>query len=203
LKADLEGLARAARVVAGGGLICFPTDTLYGLGCDPHNPSAVRRTMQTKGPRTKPMPILLRDLATAEKFARVSNRARRLAQTFWPGPLTMILEARELVPAILAPDGKVGVRSPNHALCLNLLDLCSGALVGTSANLTGKPPATTAQEVFQQIGDQVDIILDGGRAPLAVASTVIDLTQPKLTILREGPLGREELLRSMRRAQPR
>jgi L-threonylcarbamoyladenylate synthase len=149
------------------------------------------------------MPILVEDMVTAEKFAHVSNRARRLAQTFWPGPLTMILEAREAVPTILVPDGRVGLRSPNHAICLNLLRLCSGALVGTSANLTGRPPGSTAEEVFQQIGDQVDMILDGGKAPLAVASTVVDLTQPKLTILREGPLGREELLRSLRRTTPR
>jgi L-threonylcarbamoyladenylate synthase len=203
LKADLEGLAKAARVVANGGVICYPTDTLYGLGCDPLNVTAVKRTMQAKGSRTKPMPILLKDVATAEKFAHVSDRARRLAHAFWPGPLTMVLQARRVIPTILAPNGKVGIRSPNHPICLDLLGLCSGALVGTSANLTGKPPATTAEEASQQMGDQVDIILDGGRVALAVASTVIDLTQPKLTILREGPLGREDLFRSLRRIQPR
>lgn len=203
LKANLEGLARAARVVAGGGVICYPTDTLYGLGCDPLNARAVKRTVEAKGDRTKPMPVLVRDLAAAGKLAHVPDRARRLAHAFWPGPLTMVLQAREVLPAILIPDMKVGIRSPKHPVCLDLLGLCSGALVGTSANLTGKPPATTAEEALDQIGDHVDIILDGGRVPLGVASTVVDLTKPKLTILREGPLDRKQLLRTLRQRPPR
>jgi L-threonylcarbamoyladenylate synthase len=201
LKANLEGLARAARIVAAGGVICYPTDTLYGLGCDPLNPSAIKRTVEAKGDRTKPMPVLVKDLAIAEKFAYIPHRARRLAAVFWPGPLTIVLQARELLPAILVPEGKVGIRSPRHAICLELLELCSGALVGTSANLTGNAPATTAEEALQQIGDGVDIILDGGKAPLGVASTVVDLTKQTFTVLREGPLGREQLLRSLRHHQ--
>jgi L-threonylcarbamoyladenylate synthase len=203
LKANLEGLAKAARIVAGGGVICYPTDTLYGLGCDPFNGGAVKRTMEAKGDRMKPMPVLVRDLAAAEKLAHVPDRARRLAYSFWPGPLTMVLQAREVLPAILIPDMKVGVRSPRHPVCSNLLGLCSGALVGTSANLTGRPPATTAEEALDQIGDHVDIILDGGKAPLGVGSTVVDLTKPKLTILREGPLDRSQLLRTLRQRPAR
>jgi L-threonylcarbamoyladenylate synthase len=203
LKANLEGLARAARVVAGGGVICYPTDTVYGLGCDPLNAAAVKRTIEAKGGRTKPMPVLVSDLAAAEKLADVPDRARRLANAFWPGPLTMVLQAREVLPTILIPEMKVGVRSPNHPVCLDLLGLCLGALVGTSANLTGRPPATTADEALDQIGGHVDMILDGGRAPLGVPSTVVDLTEPKLTILREGPLERKELLRTLRQRRPR
>ena len=203
LKANLEGMARAARIVAGGGVICYPTDTLYGLGCDPLNANAVKRTMEAKGGRTKPMPVLVRNLAAAEKLAHVPDRARRLAYSFWPGPLTMVLRAREVLPSILVPDMKVGVRSPKHPVCSNLLGLCSGALVGTSANLTGRPPATTAEEALDQIGDHVDMILDGGRAPLGVASTVVDLTKAKLTILREGPLDRNQLLHTLRERRPR
>lgn len=202
VKADLDGLSRAVRVVADGGVICYPTDTVYGLGCDPLNASAVTRVLNAKGSRTKPMPVLVRGLAAAEKFALVSDRARRLAENFWPGPLTLILKAQEVLPAVLIAEGKVGVRSPNHPVCLNLLDLCSGALVGTSANVTGKPPASTAEEALRQIGSNVDLILDGGRALLGVASTVVDLTRPGLGIVREGPLGGEQLLRSLRRHQP-
>lgn len=203
MKADLEGLARAARTVAGGGIICFPTDTLYGLGCDPLNDSAVRRANAAKGPRTKPMPVLVKDLPTAMKYARFTNRAKVLAEAFWPGPLTLVLEAQKTIPTILAPKGRIGVRSPKHPLCLNLLALCSGALVGTSANLTGNQPATTADEAFRQIGDKVDIIIDGGRVPLGVGSTVVELKGPKLAVLREGPLAREQLIRALRRARPR
>jgi L-threonylcarbamoyladenylate synthase len=202
LKADLEGLAEAASVVANGGVICYPTDTLYGLGCDPLNAQAVKRTLEVKARGPKPMPILVRDLATAEKFADVPERAKMLAKEFWPGPLTMVLQAREVLPAILISEGKVGLRSPKHPICLNLLELCYGGLVGTSANLTGRKPATTAEEALNQLGDRVDLILDGGRVPLGVASTVIDLTGPGIVIVREGPLGREELLNSLRSHKP-
>jgi len=201
LKADLDGLARAARVVADGGVICYPTDTLYGLGCDPFNVSALKRTSEAKGPRTKPMPILVKDLATAKRFAHLSDHAIRLAEAFWPGPLTMVLQAQGTVPKILAPEGRVGIRSPKHHICLHLIGLCSGALVGTSANLTGKAPSTTAEEASRQIGDRVDIILDGGKVALGVGSTVIDLTQRELRVLREGPLDREQLLHALRRSR--
>ena len=198
LKADLEGLAEAAATVKRGGVICYPTDTLYGVGCDPANESAVSRTMRVKGNRTKPMPILVKDLATATKFAYIPGKARKLATAFWPGPLTMVVRAREALPTSLIPEGKVGIRSPKHQFCLKLLELCMGGLVGTSANLTGQPPATTAEEALNQIGDQVELILDDGKASIGVASTVIDLTTPKLSVLREGPLGREQILRALR-----
>jgi len=203
LKADLDGIARAASVVAEGGVICYPTDTVYALGCNPTNPLAVARAKDAKGPRTKPMPILVNGLAAAEKFAYLSEKAKRLAKVFWPGPLTMVLQAREVLPANLISECKVGVRSPKHQICLKLLELSSGGLVGTSANLTGQPPATTAEEVLDQLGDRVDMILDGGRAPLGVSSTVVDLTKPRLTVLREGPLGREEILVVLRSRTPR
>lgn len=202
-KADVEGLAEAAEAVENGGVICYPTDTLYALGCDPLNAQAVRRTIEAKGRGTRPMPILVEDLATAEKFAYVPSRAKRLAQHYWPGPLTMVLQARDVLPPLLIRDGKVGVRSPKHPICLDLLKLCRGGLVGTSANLTGMSPATTSDEALSQLGDRVDLILDGGRVPLGVASTVIDLTQPRLVVIREGPLGREEILNSLRKRKPR
>jgi len=203
LKADLDGLASAADTVAKGGVICYPTDTLYGLGCDPLNSSAIKRAMKIKGDRTKPMPVLVKDLAYAGNLAYITDRARRIAEKFWPGPLTLVLHSREVVPTILAPEGRVGVRSPKHPICLDLLGLCSGALTGTSANLSGRPPATTAPEALKELGDQVDMILDGGRTPLGVASTVIDLTQPQVTILREGPVERSEIIQWLRQRKPR
>jgi len=203
LQADLEGLAEAAAVVRNGGLICYPTDTVYGLGCDPLNGSSIERTMRAKGERTKPMPVLVRSVQDAERLAVLHERARRLAERFWPGPLTMILPAKDLLPSILVPEGTVGVRSPNHPICLNLIGLCSGALVGTSANIAGKPPATSAEEAVGVFGDRVDLVLDGGRSSLGVASTVVDLTRDRLTILREGPVGRKEIIRCLRGSKPR
>lgn len=198
LKADLDGLAEAADVVARGGLICYPTDTVYGLGCDPLNALAVQEVVQVKGGRTKPMPILVKGPEDAERLAHVSDRARKFARKFWPGPLTMVLPARDVLPKILAQEGTVGLRSPKHAICLDLLALCSGALVGTSANLTGKPPATSAEEVAKELGDRVDLVLDGGRSPVGVASTVIDLTKTRFIILRDGPIGKAEIMRCLK-----
>jgi len=199
LKADLEGLTAAAEVVDKGGLICYPTDTVYGLGCDPLNSSAIERTRRVKGVPTRPLPVLVRDIQNAERLAQISVRARKLARKFWPGPLTMVLPALGVLPENLAPDGTVGLRSPKHSICLNLLDLCAGALVGTSANLTGNQPAVSAEEAARGLGDHVDVILDGGRAPLGIASTVVNLTKPTFTILREGPIGAREIMNCLRR----
>lgn len=198
LKADLNGLAAAANAIREGGIICYPTDTVYGLGCDPLNESAVERTMRAKGDRRKPMPILVKAIEDAQRLANVSKRAAKLAEEFWPGPLTMVLSALKVVPATLARDGKVGLRSPKHAICHELLGLCSGMLVGTSANLTGKPAAVSADEVLKQLGARVDIVLDGGISPLGISSTVVDLTHPRLSLVREGPIGMAEIVRCLR-----
>ena len=125
VKADLDGLAFAAKTVARGGLICYPTDTVYGLGCDPLNPSAVEKAIVAKGRWTKAMPVLVKSTDDAVRLAFFSETAKRLASRFWPGPLTIILPAKDAVPSILAPERTVGVRSPKHAICEQLLGLCS------------------------------------------------------------------------------
>jgi L-threonylcarbamoyladenylate synthase len=198
IKADFDGLTVAAKVVGKGGLICFPTDTVYGLGCNPLNSSAVNRARLAKGVPTRPFPVLVKGIENAELLAQMSDRARKVARKFWPGPLTLVLPAREILPRNLVPDGTVGLRSPNHSICLNLLSLCSGALVGTSANATGRPPAVSAEEAARVLGDNVDLILDGGRAPLGLASTVVSLTKPTFAIVREGPIGAQEIMKCLR-----
>jgi L-threonylcarbamoyladenylate synthase len=203
ISADLHGLMAAATVVATGGLVCFPTDTVYGVGCDPLNTSAVEKVIRAKGGRIKAMPVLVKDLEGACTLAHISDGGRKLAVKFWPGPLTIVQHAKEKVPKVLAPNRTVGLRSPNHAICLELLRLCSGCLVGTSANITGHPPAISAEEAVNVFGDSVDLVLDAGRSPLGVASTVVDLTKNRLLILREGPIGKEEILRCLRRSRPR
>jgi L-threonylcarbamoyladenylate synthase len=194
VKADLEGLAVAAETVTEGGLICYPTDTVYGLGCDPFNTTAIVKTIAAKGKRDKAMPVLVRSIDDAERLAFFSESARKLTDAYWPGSLTIVLLARDDIPSALSPERTVGLRSPKHAICQQLLGLCSGYLVGTSANLTGKPPATSAEEIVNQFGDRVDIVLDGGRSPVGVASTVVDLTREHLVVLREGPIARAEVL---------
>lgn len=197
---NLDNLAAAAEVVANGGIVAYPTDTVYGLGCDPFNSQAVKAVLRAKGNRSKPLPVLVETLHAAELIVDFSDRALKVAAAFWPGPLTMVLRAKPTVPAILAPDKTVGVRSPKHAICLKLLGMCSGMLVGTSANKTGHPPATTAKEVAKELGDQIDLVLDGGRTMLGISSTVIDLTKG-FRLLREGPISREELLKYVRKSR--
>jgi len=203
MRANLDGLVTSAKVVADGGLISFPTDTVYGLGCDPLNESAVKRVIKAKGGRTKAMPVLVLDLDSARRLANISDAGKKLAITFWPGALTIVQEAREIIPTNLAPQGTVGLRSPNHAICLELLRLCSGYLVGTSANRTGVAPAVSAERALETFSNSVDLVLDGGKSPLGVASTVVDLTKNRLLVLREGPISKEEILECLRRNEPR
>ncbi|HYW01967.1 MAG TPA: L-threonylcarbamoyladenylate synthase [Candidatus Acidoferrum sp.] len=198
LRADPEGFREAAAAVSNGKLVCYPTDTVYGVGCDPFNLEALDALIRAKGDRTKPLPILVRGLDEAEKLGRVSDKAKLLAEEFWPGPLTIILPSKSQIPILVAPKGTIGVRSPNNVICLNLLALCGGSLVGTSANLSGQIPATSANEAASQLGNHVDVILDGGRSRLGIASTVVDVSD-NLIVLREGPISREELLRCLRR----
>jgi L-threonylcarbamoyladenylate synthase len=190
-------LKTAADAVAKGGLICYPTDTVYGLGCDPLNEAAVKRLIRSKGGRTKPLPVLVKSLEDTDKVANVTENARLLAWKFWPGPLTIVLPAKDNVPLPVAPDGTVGVRSPNNALCLNLIGLCGGLLVGTSANITGQTPAVSAEEAARYLGDHVEVILDGGKATLGVPSTVVDVVRG-VRIRREGPISAEEIFRALR-----
>ena len=197
VKADMDGLELAAKLIAEGGIIGYPTDTVYGLGCDPFSQHAVERVMEAKGDRKKPLPVLVKTVQDGQRIAEFPEKAARLATRFWPGPLTMVLKAKAVVSKVLAPSGTIGVRSPKHVTCLNLLGLCSGYLVGTSANQTGKAPATTAEEVVTGLGEKIDLVVDGGRAPLGLSSTVIDLSS-NFTVIREGPISRETLLNCLR-----
>jgi len=198
VKADLDGLSAAASVVREGGLVCYPTDTVYGLGCDPLNFFAVEKIRAVKGGRTRAMPVLVHDITAALKLAYFSGVAMNLAEKFWPGPLTIVLPAKDILPSVLVPDRTVGLRSPNHGVCLELLELCTGFLVGTSANLTGHPPAKSVQEAIRALGDRVDLILDGGISPVGVPSTVVDLSKSHLRVLREGPIGKAEILQCLK-----
>jgi len=197
VKSNVDGLVIASKLVAEGGIITYPTDTVYGLGCDPFAKDSIERVMKAKGDRMKPLPVLVRTLQDGLRIADFSQKAVRLGEEFWPGPLTMVLRAKTVVPRVLAPSGMIGLRSPNHVTCLNLLGLCSGCLVGTSANRTGEAPATTAEEVVSTLGDRIDLVVDGGRAPLGVASTVVDLSN-NFAIIREGPISLEAILNCLK-----
>lgn len=195
LTAKEDNILRASRIIARGGLVVYPTDTVYGLGCDPLNIEAVTRVLNVKGEREKPLPILASDINSVKKIGFVSERAGRIAARFWPGPLTIVVPKKPVLPNLVTCTlNSVGVRIPQHEVALRLISLSNGLLVGTSANKTGEKPPRTAREAAEQLGKEVDMILDGGPAPLGVPSTVVDLSQEKLKILREGSISLEELV---------
>jgi L-threonylcarbamoyladenylate synthase len=196
LKATAGNIRKASKVVKNGGLIIYPTDTVYGLGCNPFDVQAVKRIFETKGERKyKPLPILGSDIQHVQKIAQLNEKAMKVAKKFWPGPLTIIVPKKPSLPDIVTcGSGSVGVRIPNHSVATQLISLCDGLLVGTSANKTGHKPSKTALEAAEQLGDQVDVILDAGPAPLCQESSVLDLMLKRPKMLREGLIKLEEVL---------
>ena len=195
LKATQNNIIKAAQIVKQGGLAVYPTETVYGLGCDPFNVEAVKRLMDVKGERKKPLPILAAALDDADKIASISSNGKKLASKFWPGQLTMVFPKKPALPDVVTLGwDSVGVRIPDNVVALSLIRLSGGLLVGSSANRTGEAPPRAVQEMSGELKELVDVVLDGGVAVQGMPSTVADLTQEKPRILREGPVSLEELL---------
>ena len=195
LPAEAPGaLERALEVLGGGGLIAFPTDTVYGLGARVDDAEAIARLFSAKGrSEQKAIPVLLGDAGDLERVARdLPEAARVLAARFWPGPLTLVVPRRPELPGVLGPDPSIGVRVPDHPVACRLLR-AAGPLAVTSANRAGGPNARTAAEVTAQLGGRIELVLDGGEAPGGRPSTVVDLAGGGLHILRAGPLTLESL----------
>jgi L-threonylcarbamoyladenylate synthase len=194
LRASRGNILTASRIVKRGGLVVYPTDTVYGLGCDPFNVTAVKQVFKVKGEREKPLPIMASSIDHVEKIASLSPKTEKVAKWFWPGPLTLIVPKKPILPEVVTCNlNSVGVRVPNHAIALQLINLSNGLLVGTSANRTGEKPPQTAPEAARQLGEEVDVILDSGPTTFGVPSTVADLTSKKLRILREGAVSFKEI----------
>jgi L-threonylcarbamoyladenylate synthase len=195
LPADDESIGRAAKEVRRGGLVVYPTDTVYGLGCDPLNHAAVRRLFEAKGRDKKAVPVLCSSTEKAGGLVKLSGRALELAGKHWPGALTIVAPlSRSVPPQLNQGKPNLGVRVPNHPECLRLISACGGWLTGTSANLSGHPSARSAAEALDQLGDAVEIVLDGGRLA-GTESTVVEVVGNEVTILRTGPVGVENELR--------
>ena len=187
-------LKKAAKLVKKGGLIIYPTDTVYGLGCDPYNLQAVKKVFEVKGRKNKPLPVLISSMKKALDLAYFTSEALKIVKKYWPGPLTIVLKRRENAPGFLGGDPSlIGLRIPKHPVALKLIRLCGGSLIGTSANLTGKKPPTTVDEAIKQIGDKIDLIIDGGETVIGLGSTVLDLSTETPKILRKGPITKEEI----------
>ncbi|MBV9990405.1 MAG: threonylcarbamoyl-AMP synthase [Alphaproteobacteria bacterium] len=191
-----EAVQDAIRILKRGGLVAFPTETVYGLGADATNGEAVAGIFAAKGrPRFNPLIVHVGDLAHAGQFARFNDAARDLARRFWPGPLTLVLPRREdcaLSLLVSAGLDTVALRAPAHPLAQRLI-AAVGPLAAPSANPSGRVSATTAQHVADELGGKVGLILDGGAVPLGIESTVIGFEGGKPVLLRPGAVPREEL----------
>lgn len=186
----VEALRPAAEALRRGGLVVYPTDTLYGLGADPFRRESVLRVYRAKRrPLDRPLPVLVASPEAAERLVEVTPEARRLMEALWPGGLTLILPLRPGagVPSELhAGTGRLAVRMPRHEAALALIEEAGGALVGTSANIHGAASPRTAEEALRQLGDAVDVVVDAGPAPLGQPSTIVDLTARPPRLIRRG-----------------
>jgi L-threonylcarbamoyladenylate synthase len=194
LKVSDEAIAQAAEIIRQGGVIIYPTDTVYGLGCDPSNVEAAKRVCTIKGRFDKPLPLACADVKDARRIVHFNRLAERVAARFWPGPLMVVLPAKvEYSSWVTCGASTIGVRVPDHAVSRRLAELSSGIIVSTSANKTGVSPPSTIQGAVEQLGIEVDLVLDGGVSPLARPSTVIDLSDGRLRLLRRGPISPAKL----------
>ncbi len=194
LKPDKEPIQKAAQVIKIGGLVVYPTETLYGLGADPFNQQAMQRLYDVKGrDPSKPVSLAFRNVTHAKKFAEFNDVAENLAKKFLPGPLTMILKAKEEVAQLLGIE-KIGVRIPLSKIALALLNEIKIPITATSANLSGGPNPIDSRIAIEQIGDKVDLVLDAGKCEYGMPSTVIDVSEGEIKILREGAIPKKDLI---------
>jgi tRNA threonylcarbamoyl adenosine modification protein (Sua5/YciO/YrdC/YwlC family) len=191
---DPGSLVKANEIIQEGGLIAFPTDTVYGIGVSAFNEKAIEKIYQVKGrSKLKAIPILISDAEQLDQVTtNISPTISQIIDEFWPGALTLILPIHPELPGNLSSGKTIGVRVPDHDLVRELLRM-TGPLAASSANLSGKPSALTAKEVQVQLGERIDLILDGGREPGGMASTVLDCSGDEPRILREGPILWEEI----------
>ena len=187
-------IQQAMDVLNRGGLVAFPTDTVYGVGTLVFNGLAVESIYTAKDrPIEKAIPVLIGDTKDMEKVGiDIPEIAYQLASRFWPGPLTIVIPKQPTLPESVSATPTVGVRVPDHEVARALLRT-AGPMAVTSANISGQPSPSTAEEVFAQLAGRIDLIIDGGKTPGGVPSTVVDCTSKDLKILREGPISREAI----------
>ncbi|UCD80736.1 MAG: threonylcarbamoyl-AMP synthase [Desulfobacterales bacterium] len=190
-------IMKAASVVRSGGVIAFPTRCLYGLGADAFNTEAVRRIFSIKQrPDVKPVLILIADVSQLDRLVKnVTEVAADIMRKFWPGEVTLVFEAGDVVPPVLTGgSGKIGIRLPGHPVASALVKAVAGPVTGTSANLSGDPGCHRIEDLVPQVARQLDLILNAGPLKGGSGSTVVDVTAGKPRILREGTISADEIM---------
>ena len=196
---DGERLGLAARVLREGRLVAYPTDTLYGLAADPRLPMAVARLFDIKGRSANvAIPLIAADVAQVESVATLSRLGRRLSSAFWPGPVSLVLDARSSLSRRVCGGGDtVAIRVPDHPVARGLAATLGFPVTATSANRSGDPPASSAVDVLRTIGSGVGMLLDGGDVAGGVPSTIIDARGPDPVLLRAGQVSWDRVLQSL------
>jgi L-threonylcarbamoyladenylate synthase len=198
---EADVLRYAAHFLARGCVIGIPTDTLYGLAADPFNLAAVDEIYRVKGrPETRALPILVNSLEQAMLLARETPRNFvRLAEEFWPGALTLVVEAATRLPLkITANTGRIAVRWPGSEVVRRLIAEFDGPITGTSANISGFPACSNAEQVMKQMGDRLPLVLDAGETGAALPSTIVELHGDAWKIIREGAIPVTEIERALK-----
>jgi len=200
LPASDSNIMIAADILRAGGLVAFPTETLYGLGADARNDAAVRNVFAAKArPSDKALIVLVQDLDEAARYGELNDQARRLAEAFWPGALTLIVKRREasgLSAEINSGGATIALRAPGSDIALSLLRAFAGPLTAPSANPSGATPPTTAEAVLRGLGQEIDAVLDGGPCP-GNESTLVDVSANEPRLLREGTISRREIAQTL------
>ena len=191
-----KNLRRASEMIRRGEIVAFPTETVYGLGADGLNVAACEKIFAAKGrPSDKPLSLHVASLEMVERVAKISSAAEKLFAAFCPGALTIILPKNKIVPDFVTGGrSSVGIRFPANDVALSLIKLSGCPIAAPSANLSGKVPPTSAQEVFDNLRGRVEVILDGGRCKFGISSTIIYLTTSTPKILRHGAISAEKIL---------
>jgi L-threonylcarbamoyladenylate synthase len=193
---DNQAIHRAAAIIRQGGIVAFPTETVYGLGADAFNPLAVARIFEVKRrPYFDPLIIHVAHPADLEKLVKkIPSNAKKLTKRFWPGPLTIVLPKKEEIPDIVTAGlPTVAIRMPKHQMALSLIEQADSPMAAPSANPFGYLSPTTAEHVREQLGDQIDFILDGGPCEVGVESTIVSFSERKPRLLRLGGVELEEI----------
>ena len=189
-----EGIQKASQIIKDGGIVVFPTDTVYGIGCNPYDENAVKKIFHIKSRDiSKPLPILTDSIQNAEKIVELTEYSRKIAEKFWPGQLTLILNLKdEKLRKSLNLKEKIAVRIPNNTCALNLLKKCS-FLVGTSANISGESSFNDPKQCSDKL--QYDVFVDGGMISSQGESTIIEICDEEIKIIRQGAISKEEIIK--------
>ena len=191
---DENGIEKVVKVIEDGGTIVFPTDTIYGIGCNPYNSKAIEAIYQIKKRKiSNQLPVLGFSKEELEKIAIFDEKSNEIASKFWPGAVTLVLKVKDKkIKNSLSLQENIAVRVPNNECLLSILKQCK-LLVGTSANISGEPPLTTAQECIEKL-QGFDIVVDGGKISNQISSTIVQITD-EVKILREGAVPKEEIMK--------